>query len=280
MSHLETEYTTHDGIKLFLQAWMPERAVASILIVHGLGEHSSRYAHLADALVKKNVAVFTFDGRGHGKSSLPKPTAYFSDYKDYLQDIDSLFEKVNNYFPSVPAFIFGHSMGGGLVAAYMLAYQSKAAGVILSAPAMKPDDNVSPLLLKLSALISAVFPRLKVLKLDATKISHDTVEVEKYKSDPLVYSQAIPARTAYQILRVIKYIESNSKEFHLPVLLLHGTGDELTNPKGTEKFFRAISSENKTFHRYPDLYHELINEPEKDSIIADILEWVEERIKA
>ncbi|PRY86947.1 alpha/beta hydrolase [Mongoliibacter ruber] len=278
MSHLETEYTTHDGIKLFLQAWMPEKAVASILIVHGLGEHSSRYAHLADALVKKNVAVFTFDGRGHGKSSLPKPTAYFSDYKDYLQDIDALFEKVKNYFPSVPAFIFGHSMGGGLVASYMLEYQSEAAGVILSAPAMKPDDKVSPILLRLSGLISAIFPKLKVLQLDSSKISRDPLEVDKYNRDPLVYTQSIPSRTAYQLLRIIKYIESNSNKFHWPVLMLHGTGDELTNPKGTEQFFRTAISEDKTFHRYPDLYHELINELEKESIISDILDWIEERV--
>lgn len=278
MSHLQTEYTTHDGLKLFLQAWMPEQAKASILIVHGLGEHSSRYAHLAAEMVQKNIAVFTFDGRGHGKSSVPKPTAYIHDYSDYLQDIHALFEKVNNYFPSIPAFIFGHSMGGGLVAAYMLEYQPKTAGVILSAPALKPDENVSKALIKMSGLVSAVVPKLKVLKLDPHKISRDPKEVSKYIEDPLVYSDAIPARTGFQLLRIMSLIESKSKSFSWPVLLLHGTGDSLTNPKGTEEFFRRISSEDKTFHRYPDLYHELVNEPEKDSIIEDILEWIEARV--
>ena len=90
MKHLETSYTTHDGLKLYLQAWMPELPKAAVLIVHGLGEHSSRYAHLAKKLVDKDIAVFTFDGRGHGKSCLPKPDAYFSDHEDYLKDIDAL----------------------------------------------------------------------------------------------------------------------------------------------------------------------------------------------
>ncbi|TVP51907.1 MAG: alpha/beta hydrolase [Mongoliibacter sp.] len=278
MSHLETEYIAHDGRKLFLQAWMPEQAKASILIVHGLVEHSKRYSHLADLLVKENIAVFTFDGRGHGKSSLPKPTAYFNDYLDYLKDIHALFEKVQNYFPSVPAFIFGHSMGGALVASYMLEYESQAAGVILSAPALKPDENVSDLLIKLSGILSFILPKLKVLKLDSNKISRDKEVVKNYNEDPLVYSDAIPARTAYQILRMIHFIKSRSNIFHWPVLLLHGTSDELTNPKGTEEFFRNITSEDKTFHRYPELYHELINEIEKELIMKDILDWIKERI--
>jgi alpha-beta hydrolase superfamily lysophospholipase len=278
MPHLETEYNTHDGLKLFLQAWMPERAKASILLVHGLGEHSSRYGHLADLLVRNDIAVFTFDGRGHGQSSLPKPTAYFGDYLDYLKDIDSLFEKVKNYFPSVPAFIFGHSMGGALVASYMLEYKSQAEGVILSAPALKPDENVSDFLIKVSSVLSFLTPKLKVLKLDSTKISRDRQVVENYNEDPLVYSESIPARTGYQILRMIDFIKFNSNEFDWPVLLLHGTADKLTNPKGTEEFFRNIPSEDKTFHRYPELYHELVNEPERDTIMKDILEWIEERI--
>jgi alpha-beta hydrolase superfamily lysophospholipase len=278
MKHFETSYTSHDDIKLYLQAWMPEKTDASILIVHGLGEHSSRYAHLAKKLVESNIAVFTFDGRGHGKSSLPKPTAYISDYEDYLKDIDALFGKVKDYVPNVPTFIFGHSMGGGLVAAYALKYKPKTDGVILSAAALKPSENVSKLLIAASSFVSKIAPKLKVLKLDSNMISHDPVEVKKYNDDPLVYSEAIPARTGYELLRMIKEIESKSNEFEYPVLTLHGTGDELTNPKGTEEFFRNIASKDKTFHRYPDLYHELINEIEKEAIMEDILKWIEARV--
>jgi alpha-beta hydrolase superfamily lysophospholipase len=278
MKHFETSYTSHDDIKLYLQAWMPEKTDASILIVHGLGEHSSRYAHLAKKLVESNIAVFTFDGRGHGKSSLPKPTAYISDYEDYLKDIDALFGKVKDYVPNVPTFIFGHSMGGGLVAAYALKYKPKTDGVILSAAALKPSENVSKLLIAASSFVSKIAPKLKVLKLDSNMISHDPVEVKKYNDDPLVYSEAIPARTGYELLRMIKEIESKSNEFEYPVLTLHGTGDELTNPKGTEEFFRNIASKDKTFHRYPDLYHELINEIEKEAIMEDILKWIVARV--
>lgn len=278
MKYFETSYTTHDGLKLYLQAWLPdEDAKASLLLVHGLGEHSSRYAHVAEKLVKEGVSVFTFDGRGHGKSE-SKPTAYFANYKDYLKDIDALYEKVKTYVPQKPSFIFGHSMGGGLVAAYALEHQPKTDGIILSAPALMPDDNLSPLLIKISGLVSAITPKLKVLKLDATKISRDPKEVEKYKIDPLVYQDPVPARTGHELLKLMNNSLASATHFKFPVLLLHGTADKLTNPKGTEKFFRSISSKDKTFHRYEGLYHELVNEPEKEKIIQDLVDWVKERM--
>lgn len=278
MNHLETSYTSHDGLKLYLQAWMPEKPRAAILIVHGLGEHSSRYAHLAKKLVDKDIAVFTFDGRGHGKSCLPKPDAYFSNFEDYLKDIDALFRKVKAYVPNTPAFIFGHSMGGGLVASYVIKYQPEAKGIVLSAAALKPADDVSKLLIAVSSLVSKIAPKLKVLKLDSSKVSHDPEEVRKYDEDPLNYHEAIPARTGYELLRMMKEIEDKSSQFKLPVLLLHGTGDKLTNPKGSEEFYSKISSKDKSFNMYPGLFHELINEFEKEEIMADILKWIEERI--
>lgn len=278
MKHFETNNTTHDKHELYLQAWMPESAKASLLLVHGLGEHSSRYAHFAQKLVEHGIAVFTFDGRGHGKSSVPKPTAYFGNYEDYLRDIDALFGKVKAYFPGISSFIFGHSMGGGLVAAYTLAHKPEAKGIILSAAALKPADDVSKLLIAASSIVSKIAPKLKVLQLDSSKISHDPEEVRKYDADPLVYHEAVPARTGYELLRMMKTIESDSKKFKYPVLMLHGSADKLTNPQGTEMFFRQISSQDKTFHRYPDLYHELLNEYEKDEVMADILKWIEERL--
>ncbi|UJP64583.1 alpha/beta hydrolase [Mongoliitalea daihaiensis] len=278
MKHFETSYTTHDGLKLYLQAWMPdEEAQASLLLVHGLGEHSSRYLHVAEKMVETGVSVFTFDGRGHGKS-VPLPTAYFDSYKDYLKDIDALYEKVKTYVPQKPSFIFGHSMGGGLVAAFALEHQPKTDGVILSAPALMPDDNLSPFLIKVSGFVSAIAPKLKVLKLDATKISRDVIEVEKYKNDPLVYQDPVPARTGHELLKLMNNSLANANQFSYPVLLLHGTADELTNPKGTEQFFRKISSKDKTFHRYEGLYHELVNEPEKEKVIQDIVDWVKDRM--
>lgn len=279
MKHFETTYTAPDKVSLYLQAWLPEVPRASMLLVHGLAEHSSRYLHFADKLVKAGIAVFTFDGRGHGKSAAAYPTAYFKNYQSYLGDIDALYTKVQSYYPGLPSFLFGHSMGGGLVAAFALGYQPQTQGVILSAPALQPSDDISPLLIKVSGMISALAPKLKVLKLDSRKISRDPKEVMKYDADPFVYHGPIPARTGHELLRMMQGIKARVDGFKYPVLLLHGSDDQLTDPKGSEFFFRNIGSEDKTFHRYPGLYHELINEYEKDVVMEDVLKWMSEKME-
>ncbi|MDO9554182.1 alpha/beta hydrolase [Rhodonellum sp.] len=278
MKHLETEYTTHDGIKLYLQAWLPEVPKAAVLIVHGLGEHSGRYMHFAEKLASRHISVFTFDGRGHGKSSLPSPTAYFENYEDYLKDIDALFGKVKGFAGSIPSFIFGHSMGGGLVTSYVVNYQPDARGIVLSAAALMPAENVSKILIAASAWISKLAPKLKVLKLDSKMVSRDQEEVRKYDEDPLVYHQAVAARTAYEILRMMGQVEEKMPSFTLPILILHGTDDKLINPKGSDLLYGKISSRDKNLIKYPGLYHELLNEFEKEQIMDEILIWIEKRL--
>ncbi|WBL41485.1 lysophospholipase [Algoriphagus halophytocola] len=277
MKHLETSYKTHDGIELYLQAWMPESPKASLLLVHGLGEHSSRYAHLVEKLTEIGVSVFTFDGRGHGKSVKGKPTAYFKSYEDYLKDIDALFEKVKSYVPDVPAFLYGHSMGGGLVAAYVLKYQPKADGVVLSSPAIKEAEGTSQILIALSSVISKYLPKLKALKLDANKVSRIPEEVEKYLNDPLVYTEAIPARTGYEVLQVMRFVQNLGSYFETPLLLIHGSDDGLTNPKGSELLFKKAKASDKTLKIFPGGYHELINDLDREEVMDLIVNWIKER---
>jgi alpha-beta hydrolase superfamily lysophospholipase len=278
MSHLETSYTTHDGLKLYLQAWMPENPKAGILLVHGLGEHSGRYGHIVEKLNELGVAVFTFDGRGHGKSVEGKPTAYFDSFEDYLKDIDALFGKVKVFLPGLPVFLYGHSMGGGLVAAYVLKFKPEAKGVIMSSPAIKEAEGTSYLLITISGLINRLLPKLKVLKLDIAGISRIPGEVEKYKKDPLIYQENIPARTGYELFQMIQLIQREAGNFDLPFLLIHGDADRLTNPKGSEMLAKEAKSSDKTFKIFPGGYHELINDADREEVMQVIVDWVGERI--
>ncbi|KEO72065.1 alpha/beta hydrolase [Anditalea andensis] len=277
MNHLESSYQTHDGLSLYLQAWVPKHPKATVFLVHGLGEHSSRYDFLVERFTENNIAVFTFDGRGHGKSSIPKPDAYIDKYEEYLKDIDSLYNKATAYFPNLPIFIYGHSMGGALVARYVLTYKPTPTGIILSAAALRPAEGTSKLLIALSSLVSKCAPKLKTIKLDPSYISLDDEVVEEYINDPLVYNKAVPARTAHELLRMMKDIEIKAHKFTLPVLILHGSDDKLTNPKGSEAFFEAISSPDKTLISYPGLYHELHHEPKKNEVVSDLISWMEQR---
>lgn len=278
MKHFETSYTTHDGLKLHLQAWLPENPKASLLLVHGLGEHSGRYGSMVSKLSDLGVAVFTFDGRGHGKSANGKPTAYFDSYEDYLKDIDVLFGKAKNYLPGLPAFLYGHSMGGGLAAAYVLKYKPEATGVILSSPAVKEAEGTSPILIAVSGMINRLLPKLKVLKLDITGVSRIPEEVEKYKSDSLNYQENIPAKTGYELYQMMQFIQANAEEFALPFLLIHGDADRLTNPDGSDLLFQKASSEDKTLEIFEGGYHELIRDLESEKYLNVISAWIEKRI--
>jgi len=278
MKHLETSYSAHDGKKLYLQAWMVESPKASMLLVHGLGEHSSRYVHLVEKLNRIGISVFSFDGRGHGKSSEGKPDAYFDSYQDYLKDIDALFGKVKSYVPGVPSFLYGHSMGGGLVAAYALDYKPEAAGVILSSPAIRESEGTSKLLMAVGGIMSKYFPRFKALKLDASKISRIPSEVEKYLNDPLVYLDPIPARTANELLVMMRYVQKRAVDFDLPLLLIHGSADGLTNPKGSEMLAEKAKSKDRTLNIFPGGYHELINDSDREEVLELICQWIKNRL--
>ena len=278
MNHFETSYSTHDGIKLYLQAWMPENPKASLLLVHGLGEHSGRYEEFVKAMTSIGVAVFTFDGRGHGKSSSEGLTAYIDTAEDYLKDIHALFGKVEKYLPGIRVFIFGHSMGGGLVAGYVLKYKPKVAGVILSSPAIQEAEGTSKVLIAASGLANRFFPRSKVLKLDIEGVSRVKSEVEKYKSDPLVYQKNVPARTGYELLHLMKFIQQNAGDFSDPVLLVHGDADRLTNPKGSELLYEKAKSSDKTLRIISGGYHELLNDLDRKEVLELMVDWVKKRL--
>jgi alpha-beta hydrolase superfamily lysophospholipase len=278
MQHLETSFQAPDGVSLYLQAWMPEETKAALFLIHGLGEHSSRYKHVASRLVASGIAVFTFDGRGHGKSDLSGPSAYIDNYLEYLEDIHALYQKVKTFVPGKPVFLLGHSMGGGLLAAYSLAFKPEAKGIILSAPALQPADDVPEFLQKLAPLLSKWTPKLKVLMLNSKHISRDPEVVKAYNEDPLVHHGGFPARTGYELLKVMNYVTENASQFSYPVLLFHGTVDKLTNPKGSAAFHDAISSSDKTLVQLPGFFHEILNEPEKETVMNTIVEWIEKRM--
>ncbi|GAG77006.1 unnamed protein product [marine sediment metagenome] len=133
MKHSEFEFKTFDGLSLFAQSWQPEsQPQAVICLIHGMGEHSGRYAHVADRLTKAGYTIFTFDLRGHGKSEGPR--GHTPSYEALMQDISSLLEVANKQFPQLSSFLYGHSLGGNLVLNYILRHQPQLEGVIVSDP--------------------------------------------------------------------------------------------------------------------------------------------------
>jgi len=133
IKHTEFKFKTFDGLQLFGQSWQPEnQPKAVICLVHGLGEHSGRYVHVANRLTKAGYAIFTFDLRGHGKSE--GLLGHTPSYEALMQDISSMLEAANKQFPQIPSFLCGHSLGGNLVLNYVLRRQPHLKGVVATAP--------------------------------------------------------------------------------------------------------------------------------------------------
>ena len=169
-------------------------------------------------------------------------------------------------------------MGGRITSYYEIKYSPDATGIILTGPAVAVGDDISPLLIRVSKLMSGIAPRLATTVLDGNLISRDPAEVEKYNNDPLNYRGGIRARVGAEMLKAIQHVEANPASFKNPVLIMHGTADGITAPRGSQALYDGASSADKTLRMWDGLYHELINEPEKADVISEMIAWMDARL--
>ncbi|HZS35684.1 MAG TPA: alpha/beta hydrolase [Polyangia bacterium] len=283
VAHAEGVFTGTAGIRLFEQSWRPapESGIvpkAVVVIVHGLKDHSSRYAPLAEQLVARGYAAYAFDLRGHGYSEGRR--VWVDWFDQYVSDLDAFVKAVAAREPGRPVFVFGHSMGGAIVATYALTRQPPIRGIVLSAAALKVTSDVTPFLTRIVKWLGRSNPRIAVLKLPNKNFSSDPRAVEAMARDPVIYQGAGPARTAAELLAAIERIQQSMDRLALPFLVLHGTADVVTNPDGSKELFRRAASRDKTIKIYAGYYHDLLHEPGGAKVAADILDWLDARVTA
>ncbi len=272
--HNEAFFTSSDGLSLYRQSWLPHgepRAVVTIL--HGLGEHSGRYAHVATALVDAEYAVHAMDHRGHGKSDGKR--AYLKSYDELMTDLVQFRGLIEPEHPGKPLVLFGHSMGGNLAVGHALDHQAGLAGLVLSGPALKVGDDFSAIQLKIFGLMGKLLPGFRPQALSADSISRDPAVVAAYRNDPLVFTGKITAGLGAALIDAMGTFPARYNEFRLPLLLMHGTEDKLTNIDGTRELESAATNATVTAHYYDGLFHEIFNEPEQQQVIGDLLAWLD-----
>jgi acylglycerol lipase len=274
MLHYEDRFAARDGLGLYEQWWLPDgEPVAAVVVVHGINEHSGRYARLAGDLNRRGYAVYALDLRGHGRSQGDR--AMVRTFDQYLDDAESLLDRVAARQPDKPLFLLGHSMGGAVAALLGIARPPKVRGLILSAPAVLIAGGVFPVLRRLASLASAVWPTLRLVRMGCRFISRDPAVVKAFKTDPLVFHGRFPVRTGSEILRAAKRIQTEAPRLTLPLLILHGTGDVVTDPQGSRLLVARAGSADKTLRLYSGLYHEVFSEPEREQVVADLLAWLD-----
>jgi alpha-beta hydrolase superfamily lysophospholipase len=268
---------TDDGLHLFTQHWKPDGPTRAVVhLVHGYGEHSGRYAHVAEAMTEAGAAVYTYDQRGYGRSDGQR--AYVESFDQYLDDLDHFLSYVAGRTPDLPGFLFGHSMGGLVALRSALTRAPNVDGLILSAPAIEINPDLAPFLRRIAQWLGAKFPRLPTVRSPEGAISRDPDVVEQAMNDPLNYHGRVLARTGAEMIRVGDAVKQDLSRLSLPFFVFHGTADELTDPAWSQRLYEEASATDKTIRLYDGLYHETFNEPERADVLSDLRSWIGDRV--
>lgn len=272
MKHQDLKWTATDGIEIYGQCWLSDtKPKAVVAIIHGMGEHSGRYAHVAAYLVDNGYSVIAYDHRGHGKSGGKR--GHTPSYDLLLDGIDDVLKQADKIAPGAKKFIYGHSMGGNLVLNYALRRKPAIAGVIASSPWLKLAFEPPKFEVALGRFVNNIFPGFtQSTKLDVNAISRDKKVVDAYVNDPLVHDK-ISARFFVEMYGAAAWALEHASEMKLPLLLFHGTEDQLTSPEGSKEFAEKVK-ENCTFRLWDGFYHETHNEPEKEEVLKYIATWL------
>ncbi|XP_062022298.1 uncharacterized protein LOC133738727 [Rosa rugosa] len=268
---------------LFCRSWFPvsgnPRAI--LVIIHGLNEHSGRYADFARQLTSCNFGVYAMDWIGHGGSD--GLHGYVPSLDHVVADTGDFLEKIRLENPGAPCFLFGHSTGGAVVlkAATYAKIEEKVEGIILTSPALRVKP-AHPIVGAVAPLVSLVAPKFqfKGANKRGIPVSRDPAALVAKYSDPLVYTGPIRVRTGYEILRISAHLTRNFKFVTVPFFVLHGTADRVTDPLASQDLYTEAASEFKDIKLYDGFLHDLLFEPEREEIAQDIIDWMEKRLGA
>lgn len=278
MNHHETKWKSHDGLDAFAEVWEPVAVAprAVVCLVHGLGEHTSRYVHVAGAFAKEGFVLAGADLRGHGRSGGAR--GHLASAEDFLKDIDLLLTQVRSRYPGLPLLLYGHSLGGILVLYYVLKRNPDIKGAVVTSPGLHTALERQPVKMMMARVLGSLMPGVSMPSgLETGGLSRDPAVVQAYLNDPLVHDR-ISLGFGKIMLGVIQWTLAHAGEFPLPLLLMHGKNDTIAFPSGSIEVAAAVK-ERATLLLWEDGCHELHNEPEKAEVFKTMTMWMDARLR-
>lgn len=271
----EEDFEGKGGLKIHLRSWRPDGAARAVVVIcHGFNAHSGQYADVAERFVEQGFAVYAPDLRGRGLSEGER--FYVEDIADYVSDLSGAIAIAKGREPGLQVFLLGHSAGGVVSATYVLDNQDELAGFICEDFAFQvPAPSFA-----IAALrgLSHIAPHLGVLKLKNSDFSRDPAVVAALDADPLIANETQPALTIAALSRADDRLHDGFPQITIPLLILHGTGDRATVYHGSEFFHQTAGSADKTLKLYEGHYHDLLHDLGKETVMADVLEWIGARV--
>jgi alpha-beta hydrolase superfamily lysophospholipase len=267
-----------DGTTLFYRQFIPEKERFQVVVSHGLGEHSGRYANLVETLCPMGASLWIHDHRGHGRSQGKR--GHISDFTDYLRDLNLLIEMVRTtQTEGGPILLVGHSMGGLIALSFVRQYPRLVDGLIVSSPLLGLPKPPPRLLGAVVRPLSMVWPTLSLdNKLDPARISHDPTVVSAYIRDKRVHSR-ITASWFVRCMSEIAATVGSPDAIRVPILMQVAGDDHLVSAPAARAYFDALTVGDKTLCHYETLYHEIYNEtgPEREKVLEDLKQWIASR---
>ncbi len=275
-THEESTFAARDNTPLYYQCYKSNaKNPVTIVLQHGIGEHSGRYSHLAEKLAPKGYHVYMCDARGFGNS--PGIRGDIESFDRYVEDLIDFTAFVRTREKTEKVILYGHSMGGIIVslAAYQIQNQLKA--IVLSSPAFMVQMDLKTKIKKaIGDRLAAWFPSFRIKTgITGSMLTHDPEMMERTRKDPIVHGY-ISFRLGKELF--LKGPESLQKaaELSVPVYLFHGLDDKIAMPEGSRAYYDKVSSVHKTIKLFPGLRHETINETprEREAVMEELLTWL------
>ncbi len=263
-------------VNRYIHQWLPEQTSKSVvIIVHGIGEHGGRYEHVARHLTALGYAVYAPDHHGHGRSGGRR--GYFESVEQPSADLAEAITNIQTDHPDTPFFVYGHSMGSLIALRYALQHQDQLTGLMVTGTPLHTDQLYPHTLRVLAPWANRIAPGLPLIPLAVQGISRDPQVIKAAIDDPLTYYGPVRLRMAYFILAESQYLREQVRQLRLPLLILHGADDLISPASGSEFLYQQAQSTDKTLKIYPDLYHEIHNEPEQMTVLEDVANWLNQR---
>ncbi|MFC1617477.1 alpha/beta hydrolase [Candidatus Margulisiibacteriota bacterium] len=274
MKHKEYNYFTKDNIKIYCQAWIPDKPTEKLIcFIHGLGEHSGRYKHVGKYFADHGYIFAAFDRRGNGKSK--GRVGHLPSYDIFMDDIDRFIEttSIRHNNPS-QIILYGHSFGGGTVLNYTIRKKPEVTAIIASSPAIMIPFIPHIWHTIAGRVCNYIFPiATGTTTLNSDNLSRDLAIQEDVINDPLNHSK-MTAKTFCLSLDTGEWLLDHTTELHVPTLVMHGTEDHLTEFTATVEFAKR-AGDICTLKLWKNYYHELHNDIGKEKVFKYTKEWLD-----
>lgn len=266
------KFQTRDGLQLHYEHWSPPSPKGNIVFLHGMGDHCGRYGPFVNYFTKRDFRLFLYDQRGHGKSQGKR--VFVRKFDHLVEDLTAYLDfSLNGSSDFLPSLLVAHSFGGQVALNFLARHPKRFQAACVISPCLEVALTCPKWMEKLGKMMLPVWPGMKLKNLtNPDLLSHDQTVVQNYKNDPLV-STYVTIGIGNELMNNLQTIYGLCNQIRTPLLMLHALEDHYCSVEGTKRFFKELRLEKKRLKLYEGMYHELLNEVQKEEVFREIENW-------